>query len=155
MGNEGTWVLAEGFNSFLGNVLHKEGWPSEGRIAMLRLLGYGAEQDDIVLIRSRQERPPHHELHTQDRPTAHRRTGGGCSSLLQPLRDRLCLRVASLHFRVGRAWGGHPPLQHQSHHQGGSERSARGNLQGSKFSVAWEPSPNSAPSTERCRNWLR
>jgi len=48
--NEGTWVLAEGFNSFLGNVLHKEGWPSEGRVAMLRLLGYGAEQDDIVLI---------------------------------------------------------------------------------------------------------
>ena len=86
-------MLAEGFNSFLGNVLHKEGWPSEGRIAMLRfgqhvrindvsithlclpldlqwwwygkhqlnadydlslvpprLLGYGAEQDDIVLI---------------------------------------------------------------------------------------------------------
>lgn len=48
--NEGTWVLAEGFNSFLGNVLHKADWPSEGRVAMLRLLGYGAEQDDIVLI---------------------------------------------------------------------------------------------------------
>ena len=33
---QGTWVLAEGFNSFLGNVLHSEGWPSEGRVAMLR-----------------------------------------------------------------------------------------------------------------------
>jgi len=48
--NEGTWVLAEGFNSFLGSVLHKADWPSEGRVAMLRLLAYGAEQDDIVLI---------------------------------------------------------------------------------------------------------
>eukprot|EP00091_Calanus_sinicus_P002681 TRINITY_DN12770_c0_g1_i1.p1 TRINITY_DN12770_c0_g1~~TRINITY_DN12770_c0_g1_i1.p1 ORF type:complete len:304 (+),score=76.09 TRINITY_DN12770_c0_g1_i1:847-1758(+) len=48
--NEGTWVLAEGFNSFLGNVLHKADWPSEGRVAMLRLLAYGAEQDDVVLI---------------------------------------------------------------------------------------------------------
>ena len=35
-GLQGTWVLAEGFNSFLGNVLHSEGWPSEGRVAMLR-----------------------------------------------------------------------------------------------------------------------
>ena len=35
---QGTWVLAEGFNSFLGNVLHSEGWPSEGRVAMLRLV---------------------------------------------------------------------------------------------------------------------
>merc|ERR1719357_1766986 len=42
--NEGTWVLAEGFNSFLGNVLHKPDWPSEARVAMLRLLAYGAEQ---------------------------------------------------------------------------------------------------------------
>jgi len=48
--NEGTWVLAEGFNFFLGNVLQKADWPSEGRIAMLRLLSYGAEQDDIVRI---------------------------------------------------------------------------------------------------------
>ena len=48
--NEGTWVLAEGFNSFLGNVLHKADWPSDARVAMLRLLAYGAEQDDIVLI---------------------------------------------------------------------------------------------------------
>ena len=36
---QGTWVLAEGFNSFLGNVLHSEGWPSEGRVAMLRSVG--------------------------------------------------------------------------------------------------------------------
>eukprot|EP00092_Neocalanus_flemingeri_P026076 GFUD01028261.1.p1 GENE.GFUD01028261.1~~GFUD01028261.1.p1 ORF type:complete len:722 (-),score=173.26 GFUD01028261.1:264-2429(-) len=48
--NEGTWVLAEGFNNFLGSVFHKADWPSEGRIAMMRLLSYGAEQDDIVLI---------------------------------------------------------------------------------------------------------
>jgi len=48
--NEGTWVLAEGFNTFLGNVFHKEQWPSDGRVAMMRLLAYGAEQDDIVLI---------------------------------------------------------------------------------------------------------
>jgi len=48
--NEGTWVLAEGFNNFLGNVLHKSDWPSEGRMAILKLLAYGAEQDDIVLI---------------------------------------------------------------------------------------------------------
>ena len=39
-----------GSNTFLGNVLHKSDWPSEGRVAMLRLLSYGAEQDDIVLI---------------------------------------------------------------------------------------------------------
>jgi len=48
--NEGAWVLAEGFNSFLGKVLHKAEWPSEGRVAILRLLAYGAEQDDIVSI---------------------------------------------------------------------------------------------------------
>jgi len=47
--NEGTWVLAEGFNSFLGRVFDDR-WPSEGRVAMLRLLAYGAGQDDIVLI---------------------------------------------------------------------------------------------------------
>jgi len=48
--NEGAWVLAEGFISFLGNVLHKADWPSEGRVAMLRLLAYGAQQDDITHI---------------------------------------------------------------------------------------------------------
>jgi hypothetical protein len=47
---QGTWVLAEGFNSFLGRVLLGSDWPTEGREAMLRLLGYGAEQDDIVLV---------------------------------------------------------------------------------------------------------
>jgi len=47
---EGTWVLSEGFNTFLGNILHKPNYPSEGRVAMLKLLAYGAEQDDIVLI---------------------------------------------------------------------------------------------------------
>lgn len=48
--NEGTWVLAEGFNSFLGRVLHSKDLPSEARVAMLRLLSFGAGQDDIVLI---------------------------------------------------------------------------------------------------------
>ena len=88
---DGTWVLAEGFNSFLGKVscaknpkfcicvlvghpclkklaakkiktlsavwllifcqvLHSPDWPKEGRVAMLKLLAFGAEQDDIVLI---------------------------------------------------------------------------------------------------------
>jgi hypothetical protein len=42
--NEGTWVLAEGFNAFLGRVLHDKSLPSEGRVAMLRLLAYGAAQ---------------------------------------------------------------------------------------------------------------
>lgn len=42
--NEGTWVLAEGFNGFLGRVLHDKALPSEGRVAMLRLLAFGAAQ---------------------------------------------------------------------------------------------------------------
>ena len=33
-----------------GRVLHDEALPSEGRVAMLRLLAYGAGMDDIVLI---------------------------------------------------------------------------------------------------------
>ena len=48
--NEGTWVLAEGFNNFLGRVIHGKEIPSEARVAMLRLLSFGAGQDDIVLI---------------------------------------------------------------------------------------------------------
>jgi len=48
--NEGTWVLAEGFNTFLGRILHDKEVPSETRIAMLKLLAFGAGQDDIVLI---------------------------------------------------------------------------------------------------------
>ena len=48
--NEGTWVLAEGFNAFLGRVLHDKTLPSEARVAIVRLLAYGAGQDDIVLI---------------------------------------------------------------------------------------------------------
>ena len=48
--NEGTWVLAEGFNAFLGKVLHDKTLPTEARVAMLRLLAYGTAQDDIVLI---------------------------------------------------------------------------------------------------------
>jgi len=47
---EGTWVLAEGFNTFLGKVMNDQAWPSDGRVAMLRLLSYGAGEDDIVLI---------------------------------------------------------------------------------------------------------
>lgn len=48
--NEGTWVLAEGFNTFLGRILHDKSVPSEARVAMLRLMAFGAGQDDIVLI---------------------------------------------------------------------------------------------------------
>ncbi|XP_040568962.1 uncharacterized protein [Lepeophtheirus salmonis] len=48
--NEGTWVLAEGFNAFLGRVLHDKNLPSDGRVALLRLMAYGASQDDIVLL---------------------------------------------------------------------------------------------------------
>ena len=48
--NEGTWVLSESFNTFLGRVLNDKNLPSEGRVAMLRLLAYGAGTDDIVLI---------------------------------------------------------------------------------------------------------
>ncbi len=47
---EGTWVLAEGFVLFLAKVLNDKAMPSEGRIALLRLLAYGSEMDDIVLI---------------------------------------------------------------------------------------------------------
>jgi len=48
--NEGTWVLSEGFNVFLHNVFHRQDWPSDARVAMMRLLAYGAKEDDIVLI---------------------------------------------------------------------------------------------------------
>merc|ERR1712032_1318796 len=48
--NEGTWVLSEGFNVFLSDVFHRQEWPSDARVAMLRLLAYGAKEDDIVLI---------------------------------------------------------------------------------------------------------
>lgn len=47
---EGTWVLAEGFVQFLSKVLSDPSMPSEGRIALLRLLAYGTAMDDIVLI---------------------------------------------------------------------------------------------------------
>ena len=51
MQGEGTWVLSESFNTFLGRVLHdQKALPSEGRVAMLRLLAFGASNDDIVLI---------------------------------------------------------------------------------------------------------
>jgi hypothetical protein len=33
-----------------GHVLHDPNLPSDGRVAMLRLLAYGAATDDIVLI---------------------------------------------------------------------------------------------------------
>ena len=34
----------------LGRILHEQAIPSEARVAMIRLLAYGAAQDDIVLI---------------------------------------------------------------------------------------------------------
>merc|ERR1712130_564787 len=61
--NEGTWVLAEGFNSFLGNVLHKEGWPSEGRVAMLRLLGYDVCSElAMAILQFFQGKPPEEQV---------------------------------------------------------------------------------------------
>jgi len=48
--NEGTWVLAEGFISFIMKVLTEKSMPSEGRIALMRLLAYGTGMDDCVLI---------------------------------------------------------------------------------------------------------
>lgn len=47
---EGTWVLAEGFVTFLSKVLNDKSMPSEGRIALMKLLAYGTAMDDIVLI---------------------------------------------------------------------------------------------------------
>jgi len=48
--NEGTWVLAEGFISFISKVLTDKSMPSEGRIALMKLLAYGTGMDDCVLI---------------------------------------------------------------------------------------------------------
>jgi len=48
--NEGTWVLAEGFINFIAKVLTDKSMPSEGRIALLKLLAYGTGMDDCVLI---------------------------------------------------------------------------------------------------------
>ena len=48
--NEGTWVLAEGFINFISKVLTDKSMPSEGRIALLKLLAYGTGMDDCVLI---------------------------------------------------------------------------------------------------------
>jgi len=48
--NEGTWVLAEGFVQFLSKVLTDKSMPSEGRIALMKLLAYGTGMDDCVLI---------------------------------------------------------------------------------------------------------
>jgi hypothetical protein len=42
--DEGAWVLGEGFNRFLGRVLLDKSLPSEGRVAMLRLLAFGSAQ---------------------------------------------------------------------------------------------------------------
>lgn len=48
--NEGTWVLAEGFISFLGRVLTDAKFPSEARVSLLKLLAFGSGQDDFVLV---------------------------------------------------------------------------------------------------------
>jgi len=48
--DEGTWVLAEGFIPFLAKVLTSKDIPSEGKIALMRLMSYGAGMDDCVLI---------------------------------------------------------------------------------------------------------
>ena len=38
------------YHIFLGRILHDKAVPSETRIAMLKLLAFGAGQDEIVLI---------------------------------------------------------------------------------------------------------
>ena len=38
------------YNLLIGRILHDKAVPSETRVAMLRLLAFGAGQDDIVLI---------------------------------------------------------------------------------------------------------
>ena len=48
--DEGTWVLAEGFVSFIQRVLSDQSIPSEARVALMKLLAYGTGQDDCVLI---------------------------------------------------------------------------------------------------------
>ena len=47
---QGCWVLGEEFNTFLGHVLLGREVPSEARVNMMKLLAYGAKEDDMVLI---------------------------------------------------------------------------------------------------------
>ena len=46
---EGTWVLSESFNTFLGRLLHDGRLPSEGRVAMLRLLAFVLALSGLLL----------------------------------------------------------------------------------------------------------
>ena len=48
--NKVSWTFAIQNTFKILQVLSCPDWPTEGRVAMLKLLAFGAEQDDIVLI---------------------------------------------------------------------------------------------------------
>ena len=52
MNGEGVWVLDDSFIAFLGRILQDPGgnFLSEHRVSFLRLLAYGANQEDFSLI---------------------------------------------------------------------------------------------------------
>lgn len=60
MNGEGVWVLDDSFIAFLGRVLHDTAtFNSEHRVSFLRLLAYGANQDDFSMI-LHMDRGKHH-----------------------------------------------------------------------------------------------
>ena len=60
MNNEGVWVLDDTFIAFLGRVLHDaKSFTSDNRVTFLRLLAYGAEQEDFSMI-THMDRSTHH-----------------------------------------------------------------------------------------------
>lgn len=60
MNGEGVWVLDDTFIAFLGRVLHDtKTFASDHRVLFLRLLAYGANQEDFSLI-LHMDRKPHH-----------------------------------------------------------------------------------------------
>jgi hypothetical protein len=51
MNNEGVWVLDDTFIAFLGRLLSDtKTFSTDNRVSMLRLLAYGASQEDFSLI---------------------------------------------------------------------------------------------------------
>ena len=60
MNNEGVWVLDDTYIAFLGRVLHDaKSFTSDNRVTFLRLLAYGAEQEDFSMI-THMDRSTHH-----------------------------------------------------------------------------------------------
>ena len=60
MNGEGVWVLDDSFIAFLGHVLHdSKTFCEEHRVTFLRLLAYGANQEDFGMI-LHMDRGPHH-----------------------------------------------------------------------------------------------